>query len=51
MAREVFRAEGLRGLFRGGALRAVWTAVGSGLYLGVYETGRAYLEGRRVVAD
>ena len=48
VGREILRAEGLKGLFRGGALRGLWTALGSGLYLGVYESGRTYLEGRRV---
>ena len=48
VGREILRMEGLKGLFRGGALRGLWTALGSGLYLGVYESGRAYLEGRRV---
>ncbi|MCJ1418024.1 hypothetical protein MMC32_004369 [Xylographa parallela] len=47
LGREILRVEGVKGLFRGGALRAVWTALGSGLYLGVYETGRTYLEERR----
>ena len=48
VAKEVLRTEGARGLFRGGALRGLWTALGSGLYLGVYESGRRYLEERRV---
>ena len=48
IGKEVLRTEGIRGLFRGGALRAVWTALGSGLYLGVYESGRRFLEDRRV---
>jgi len=43
VGREVLRTEGVRGLFRGGALGAV----GMGLYLGVYESGRKWLEGRR----
>ncbi|KAK5123169.1 hypothetical protein LTR85_003367 [Meristemomyces frigidus] len=47
IAREIMAAEGIKGLFRGGALRAVWTMLGSGLYLGVYESGRIYLAGRR----
>ena len=47
VGREILRTEGLKGLFRGGALRGAWTALGSGLYLGVYESGRRYLEGRR----
>ena len=47
IGKEIAKAEGIKGLFRGGALRAVWTALGSGLYLGVYESGRSYLEGRR----
>ena len=50
VGREIFRTEGVKGLFRGGALRGLWTALGSGLYLGVYESGRRYLEGRRMGA-
>lgn len=47
VANEVLKQEGVRGLFRGGLLRAGWTAIGSGLYLGVYEGGRFYLEDSR----
>ena len=47
IAREILAAEGTKGLFRGGALRAVWTLLGSGLYLGVYESSRIYLAQRR----
>ena len=47
IGKEIFRTEGLKGLFRGGLLRSLWTAVGSGLYLGTYESGRRYLEERR----
>ncbi|MCJ1460938.1 hypothetical protein MMC28_011320 [Mycoblastus sanguinarius] len=50
VGKEILRTEGVKGLFRGGALRCIWTAVGSGLYLGVYESGRRYLEGRRTGA-
>lgn len=51
VGREILRTEGVKGLFRGGCLRGLWTALGSGLYLGVYESGRSYLEGRRVGAN
>lgn len=51
VGKEVLRTEGVKGLFRGGALRGAWTALGSGLYLGVYESGRRYLEKRRVGED
>ena len=51
VGREILRTEGVKGLFRGGALRGLWTALGSGLYLGVYESGRRYLEERRTGAD
>lgn len=51
VGREILRTEGMRGLFRGGALRGAWTALGSGLYLGVYESGRRYLENRRTGTD
>lgn len=47
VAREVIQEQGVKGLFRGGALRGVWTMLGSGLYLGVYESGRMYLAQRR----
>lgn len=47
VGKEIMRTEGVKGLFRGGALRSCWTAIGSGLYLGAYESGRRYLEERR----
>lgn len=47
IAREIVAEHGVKGLFRGGALRAVWTLMGAGLYLGVYESGRVYLANRR----
>lgn len=47
VAREVMQESGFKGLFRGGALRGVWTMLGSGLYLGVYESGRIWLAQRR----
>nr|POE47739.1 s-adenosylmethionine mitochondrial carrier protein [Quercus suber] len=49
IASEIIQEHGVKGLFRGGALRAVWTLMGSGLYLGVYESGRVYLADRRGV--
>lgn len=47
IGKEIVAEKGVRGLWRGGALRAVWTFVGAGLYLGAYETGRVYLASRR----
>jgi solute carrier family 25 S-adenosylmethionine transporter 26 len=47
IGKEIMDEKGVRGLWRGGALRGVWTFVGSGLYLGVYESGRVYLASRR----
>ena len=47
IGREILKSEGVKGLFRGGALRGLWTAMGSGLYLGLYESGRTWLEDRR----
>lgn len=47
VAKEIYRDAGVKGLFRGAILRAVWTAAGSGLYLGVYESGRVWLGDRR----
>lgn len=46
IAKDIFAEQGMKGLFRGGALRAVWTMLGSGLYLGTYESGRMYLAQR-----
>jgi solute carrier family 25 S-adenosylmethionine transporter 26 len=51
VTREVMAETGIKGLFRGGTLRALWTALGSGLYLGVYESGRAFLSDRRSCED
>ncbi|KAE8406161.1 mitochondrial carrier domain-containing protein [Aspergillus pseudonomiae] len=51
VGREVWREEGVRGLFRGGALRSVWSAFGMSIYLGIYEGGRMYLEKRRKETD
>ncbi|KAI2790177.1 hypothetical protein POX_d05683 [Penicillium oxalicum] len=47
VGKQIFRDEGIRGLFRGGAIRSVWTALSLSLYLGLYEGGRFYLENRR----
>ncbi|WYZ35289.1 hypothetical protein EsH8_I_001565 [Colletotrichum jinshuiense] len=43
VTRDVYQQHGVRGLFRGAGLRAVWTAVGSGLYLGTYEMSKVWL--------
>ncbi|GAT29292.1 mitochondrial carrier protein [Aspergillus luchuensis] len=47
VGKKVYREEGVRGLFKGGAIRSVWTAVSFGVYLCVYEGGRGFLENRR----
>ncbi|KAI1651628.1 mitochondrial carrier [Daldinia loculata] len=47
VAREVVSETGISGLFRGSALRAVWTLVGSGLYLGTYEVAKVWLSRRK----
>ena len=44
---DVVRQEGVRGLWRGAFLRGAWTMLGSGLYLGVYEGSKVWLEERR----
>jgi len=44
VAREVRANNGVRGLFRGGGLRAFWTALSSGLYLGTYEMAKVWLK-------
>ncbi|KAI0206515.1 mitochondrial carrier domain-containing protein [Astrocystis sublimbata] len=51
VAREVVAEKGVAGLFRGAVLRSVWTAVGSGLYLGMYEVAKTWLTGDEVGDD
>ena len=46
VVRTIVRERGVRGLFRGGALRAAWAALGSGLYLGSYEVTKVWLRHR-----
>ena len=43
VARAILRDEGVRALWKGGALRAVWTMFGSGMYLGVYEASKVWI--------
>jgi solute carrier family 25 S-adenosylmethionine transporter 26 len=47
IGQEIMAEKGFKGLWRGGALRGVWTFIGAGLYLGAYESGRVHLAGRR----
>jgi solute carrier family 25 S-adenosylmethionine transporter 26 len=47
IGQEIMAEKGVKGLWRGGALRGVWTFIGAGLYLGAYESGRVYLAARR----
>lgn len=51
VGRDIYAREGFRALFSGGILRAGWTALGIGLYLSAYESGRMYLEARRKRLD
>lgn len=51
VVKEVLTNEGFYGLWRGGALRAVWTFAGSGLFLGTYEGSKLWLERRRVAKE
>jgi solute carrier family 25 S-adenosylmethionine transporter 26 len=47
IGREIIAESGVKGLWRGGALRGAWTMLGSGIYLGVYDSGRIWLGRRR----
>lgn len=47
VGKEIYHKDGMRGLFRGGAVRAGWTAISLSLYLTMYEGMRFYLEDRR----
>lgn len=44
VGKEVLLNEGVRGLFRGGLIRAAFTVVGNGLYMGCYEGAKLYLQ-------
>ncbi|KAL4952369.1 mitochondrial carrier domain-containing protein [Aspergillus filifer] len=47
VGKQVLRDEGVKGLFKGGTIRVVWTALSMSIYLSMYEGGRFYLEKRR----
>ncbi|PHH80929.1 hypothetical protein CDD82_1433 [Ophiocordyceps australis] len=43
MTQLIYRQRGIRGFFRGGLFRSAWTALGSSLYLGTYDTAKLWL--------
>lgn len=45
LGKQVFREEGVRGLFKGLGLRVIWTSMGLSLYLGSYEAMKNYIDG------
>lgn len=47
----IFQREGWKALWRGGLLRSSWTALGAGIYLGSYESGRLWWRSRNRSAD
>lgn len=51
VTKQVFQERGIRGFFRGGLFRSAWTALGSGLYLGTYETAKVWLKRRKPEID
>ncbi|KAK6363766.1 hypothetical protein TWF730_001182 [Orbilia blumenaviensis] len=46
-ANSILRNEGPKAIWKGGSIRAVWTFLGSGLYLGTFECSKIYLSRRR----
>jgi solute carrier family 25 (mitochondrial S-adenosylmethionine transporter), member 26 len=50
ICKEAFQNEGIKGLFRGGSIRAGWTIVGNGLFMGCYDGAKFYLEDQRQAA-
>jgi len=48
VGKEVLHQEGVRGLFRGGLIRAALTILGNGLYMGCYEAAKLYLMEKEV---
>lgn len=51
VTKEVYQERGVRGFFRGAALRSGWTMIGSGLYLGSYEMAKVWLRRGKPDAD
>lgn len=51
VTKQVFAERGTRGFFRGGLFRSAWTALGSGLYLGTYETAKVWLKRKKPEID
>ncbi|GKU11301.1 s-adenosylmethionine mitochondrial carrier protein [Fusarium langsethiae] len=51
VSKEVYQERGVRGFFRGAALRSGWTMLGSGLYLGSYEMAKVWLRRGKPDAD
>jgi len=51
VAKQIYRENGVRALFRGGALRSSWSALGSGLYLGTYEVAKVWLQREKRLVD
>lgn len=45
IGKQVFKEEGVRGLFKGLGLRVIWTSMGLSLYLGSYEAMKNYIDG------
>ncbi|KAF3081179.1 hypothetical protein TWF569_009398 [Orbilia oligospora] len=50
-AKMIVRTEGPKAIWKGGLLRAVWTFLGSGLYLGTFESSKIYLSRRREIRE
>ena len=44
VTKQVYAERGIRGFFRGALFRSAWTMLGSGLYLGTYETAKVWLK-------
>jgi hypothetical protein len=44
VTKQVYAERGIRGFFRGALFRSGWTVLGSGLYLGTYETAKVWLK-------
>lgn len=51
VTKKVYWERGVRGFFRGGLFRSAWTMLGSGLYLGTYDTAKVWLKRRKPDLD
>ncbi|KAM4055203.1 mitochondrial carrier protein [Hirsutella rhossiliensis] len=51
VAKQIYCERGIKGFLRGASFRSGWTAIGSSLYLGSYDTAKLWLRRRKPELD